>query len=93
MSYYSGSIPDLDRADDWRDFAACRLEDPEVFFAEGKASRAEVIHAQAVCHGCPVRKQCGEYAIEAGENWGVWGGMNQNQLRQHRRRFSTGDAA
>ena len=89
MSHYTGAIPELDRADDWRDFAACRNEDPEVFFAEGKKSRAEVVHAQSVCHGCPVRIQCGEYALQAGEYWGVWGGMSQNQLRQKRRRFTS----
>lgn len=89
MSHYTGAVPELDRADDWRDFAACRFEDPEVFFAEGKASHAQVVHAQAVCHTCPVRIQCGEHAIQAGEFYGVWGGMSQNQLRQRRRRFTS----
>lgn len=88
MSHYRGSVPESDRAADWRDRAACRNEDPEVFFAEGKASRADVIHAQAVCHGCPVRIECGAYAIANREFWGVWGGMSQNQLRQRRRRFA-----
>lgn len=87
MSHYSGSVPDTPRATHWRDEAACRFEDPDVFFAEGNASRAEVIHAQSVCHTCPVRIECGEYALQAGEYYGVWGGMSQNQLRQQRRRF------
>jgi WhiB family redox-sensing transcriptional regulator len=77
----------LDRRDDWRDFAACQYEDPDTFFAEGRSARLQVREAQVVCHGCPVRQQCGEYAIEAGETWGVWGGMSQQQLRKKRRRF------
>jgi len=80
-------MTDLDRRDDWRDFASCRLEDPDDFFAEGRSSRAQVRAAQAICHVCPVRQQCGEYAIEAGETWGIWGGMSQRQLRARRRRF------
>jgi WhiB family redox-sensing transcriptional regulator len=85
---YNGHGP-LDRRDDWRDFAACRSEDPDTFFAEGKRSHGQVREAQAICHSCPVRQQCGEYAIKAGESWGVWGGMSQQQLRQRRRRFTS----
>ncbi|MEW2420484.1 WhiB family transcriptional regulator [Streptomyces nigra] len=92
MSHYSGSVPALDQADDWRDHAACRHEDPEVFFSEGKSARGTVLHAQAICHTCPVRRQCGEYAIKTGEDWGVWGGMSRNQLRQARRLRANSDA-
>ena len=87
MSHYTGSVPALDRADDWRDLAACRNEDPDTFFAEGRGSRGDVQHAQSVCHGCPVRIQCGQYALQAGEYYGVWGGMSQGQLRVQRRRY------
>jgi hypothetical protein len=77
-----------DHADDWRDLAACRNEDPETFFAEGKRSRAQVFKAQAICHACPVRQQCGKFAIKTGQSWGVWGGMSQSQLRKRRNRFT-----
>lgn len=70
----------------WRDEAACRNEDPEAFFSEGKASRANVQHAQSVCARCSVRIECGQFAIRTGQYWGVWGGMSQNQLRQRRNR-------
>jgi hypothetical protein len=79
------TIP-LDPADDWRDYGACRGVDPELFFTEGKGVAAQVQQAQAICWGCPVRIQCGEYAIRAGEYWGVWGGMTQTQLRELRHR-------
>ncbi|MEU3507622.1 WhiB family transcriptional regulator [Streptomyces longwoodensis] len=74
--------------DDWRELAACRNEDPDLFFPEGRDSRGDVQHAQAVCHGCPVRLQCGQWAITHGEYHGIWGGMSQQQLRQKRHRFS-----
>lgn len=40
------------------------------------------IVAREVCSRCPVREQCGEFAIEAGEVYGVWGGMTERDLRR-----------
>lgn len=86
MSSYPTSIPDPQHADDWRARAACRNEDPEAFFAEGKSSRAAVREARAVCAHCPVSDACGQFAIRTGQYWGVWGGMSQNELRKRRTR-------
>ncbi len=49
----------------------CRVNDPELFFAE---SPADVERAKELCRGCPVRMQCLAGALERGEPWGVWGG-------------------
>jgi WhiB family redox-sensing transcriptional regulator len=49
----------------------CRLNDPELFFAE---SPADVELAKSLCRGCPVRVECLESALERREPWGVWGG-------------------
>lgn len=38
-------------------------------------SKAEVRAAKSVCYLCPVRRECLEYALAAGERWGVWGGL------------------
>lgn len=49
----------------------CRLNDPELFFAE---SPADVEMAKALCRTCPVRAECLAGALDRREPWGVWGG-------------------
>ena len=49
----------------------CRVNDPELFFAE---SPADVEYAKTLCGACPVRPACLAGALERAEPWGVWGG-------------------
>ncbi|MGI8613362.1 MAG: WhiB family transcriptional regulator [Nocardioidaceae bacterium] len=49
----------------------CRVNDPELFFAE---TPADVETAKALCLGCPVRAECLAGALDRREPWGVWGG-------------------
>lgn len=49
----------------------CRVNDPELFFAE---SPADVEYAKALCADCPARLDCLNGALERREPWGVWGG-------------------
>ena len=49
----------------------CRVEDPELWFAE---SPAQLEQAKALCGGCPIRDACLAGALDRGEPWGVWGG-------------------
>jgi WhiB family redox-sensing transcriptional regulator len=49
----------------------CRVEDPELWFAE---SPAQLEQAKTFCADCPVRDACLAGAIDRGEPWGVWGG-------------------
>ena len=49
----------------------CRLNDPELFFAE---SPADVELAKALCRACPLRSECLAGALDRQEPWGVWGG-------------------
>lgn len=78
----------------WRDHAACRGADPELFFpapppaGRGKAVRealalAEVStrEAKAICDRCPVRRQCLQSAMERGERHGIWGGLNEDERK------------
>jgi hypothetical protein len=55
--------------------AACRAADPVLFFPEPGDTCAEA-QALAVCAGCPVRAQCYARAVQNGERWGIWGGVN-----------------
>ncbi|MBA2388858.1 MAG: WhiB family transcriptional regulator [Geodermatophilaceae bacterium] len=49
----------------------CRVQDPELWFAE---SPADLQTAKALCADCPVRLACLSGALQRGEPWGVWGG-------------------
>lgn len=59
------------QSEPWREQAACRGADPNLFFPKrGMVPRK----AYEVCAGCPVRVECGDYARRVGETRGVWGG-------------------
>jgi len=49
----------------------CRVNDPELWFAE---SPSDVEFAKALCQDCPVQQVCLSGALERREPWGVWGG-------------------
>lgn len=63
----------------WVVFGACREADPDLFFP---TTREETEQALAVCASCPVRPECLEYALEAGERFGIWGGLTEKRRRK-----------
>lgn len=68
---------------DWRDLALCAEVDPELWFpGKGASNRA----AKLVCGACEVRAECLAVALEANEQYGVWGGLSPNERRRLRRR-------
>jgi WhiB family redox-sensing transcriptional regulator len=73
---------------DWRHRAACLQEDPELFFPIGVSGPAliQAGQAKAVCAGCPVRETCLDWALETGQDSGVWGGMSEDERRALKRR-------
>lgn len=73
----------------WRESAACRAFDPELFFPIGKAGRAiaQVQRAKAICAGCPVRERCLAFALDTHQEYGIWGGYDEDERRRlHRQR-------
>ncbi|MFD7713487.1 WhiB family transcriptional regulator [Streptomyces sp. NPDC059785] len=74
--------------DDWRDVAACRTVDPDLFFPVGDTGPAvlQVREAKAVCEVCPVRAECLRWALDTGQSVGVWGGTSETERRALRRR-------
>ena len=76
------------RAEDWRDSAACRGEDPDLFAPDGHTGRwLDVIEeAKAVCRRCPVIDRCGQWARENRAEFGVWGGLTEKERAAARRR-------
>jgi len=73
---------------DWRHRAACRDEDPELFFPVGTSGPAllQITEAKAVCRRCSVSGECLSWALGTGQNDGVWGGMSEDERRALKRR-------
>ncbi|MGI5401129.1 WhiB family transcriptional regulator [Streptomyces sp. CA-135486] len=74
--------------ENWRHDAACLEEDPDLFFPVGSTGPAmlQVAEAKSVCGRCPVREQCLQWAMELGQDFGVWGGLDENERRALKRR-------
>jgi WhiB family redox-sensing transcriptional regulator len=62
----------------WRELAACRGTDLEVFFPERGESAGP---ARRVCAACPVRQPCLDYAITNRIVHGIWGGLTERERR------------
>ncbi|TKG61568.1 WhiB family transcriptional regulator [Prauserella endophytica] len=75
----------------WRNQAACRNEDPELFYPL-PASDASESHAKSICQTCPVSNNCLIEALTSGAPDGIWGGLNDAERRNLKRR-QTGTAA
>lgn len=71
----------------WWDQAVCAQTDPEIFYPE-QGVTAKV--AKAVCLSCPVRAACLDWAIETGQQWGVWGGVAERDRRRMIRQRQAG---
>ncbi|GLF98187.1 WhiB family transcriptional regulator [Streptomyces yaizuensis] len=73
---------------DWRDQARCREEDPELFFPVGSTGPAllQLEQAKSTCRRCPSMDTCLQWALEAGQDSGVWGGLSEDERRAMKRR-------
>ena len=76
---------------DWRTQAACRNQDPELFFPIGTTDRAvaQLTKAKAVCHTCPVREPCLTWVLRSeplGQEAGVCAGLGEAERRSLKRR-------
>jgi len=71
----------------WAARGACRHADPELFFpvAPAGSALAQLARAKKVCARCPVRTPCLEFALETGQDFGVWGGTSEQERRVMRR--------
>lgn len=73
---------------DWRHRAACLDEDPELFFPIGNSGPAivQIEQAKRVCNRCEVIETCLRWALETGQDAGVWGGLSEDERRSLKRR-------
>ncbi len=63
----------------WRNRAACKGIDPEIFFP---VSEEDAEPAKEVCAECPVREACLEHALAHREREGIWGGFTERERRR-----------
>ena len=79
---------DCARPPDWRDDAACRDADPELFFpdCDMRSARTQVKTAKLICRGCPVQATCLNWALASGQESGIWGGLTEDERRRLQRR-------
>ena len=66
----------------WQQRANCQGLDPDLFFPDRGTSTAE---AKKVCADCAVKEDCLEWALDAGEKFGIWGGTSERERRRLRK--------
>lgn len=68
---------------EWREAAACRTADPELFYhpmdERGPTRRKRDARAKKVCAACPVMADCLAYSLDEREVYGVWGGLSESE--------------
>lgn len=62
---------------EWMDDAACATVATDLFFpVEGQSAEP----AKKVCAGCPVLRECAEYARTVKPEYGIWAGRSVRSL-------------
>ncbi len=69
----------------WRDNAACRGADPDIFFPENIANKTirqdTTMRAKSICVTCWVKNDCLGFALRGKEKQGIWGGLDGDERR------------
>jgi WhiB family redox-sensing transcriptional regulator len=71
----------------WYERAKCLGADPDLFFPARASSptEAQLQSAKDICALCPVREECLQYALSNDEQFGIWGGLSEEERRALRR--------
>ncbi|MFE7117049.1 WhiB family transcriptional regulator [Streptomyces sp. NPDC057654] len=78
-----------DAVTEWQLLGACQPEDTELFYPVGYTApaMAQAAEAKAVCRRCPVMAICQDWALATGEEWGIWGGLSEDERSNIRRHW------
>ena len=82
-------VAELLRPPAWHADARCRKWKHLSWYPERGQPVDEL---KAVCAGCPVREPCLEWALDAGEKFGIWGGKSERERRELRGQRRRGEA-
>ena len=68
--------------------AGAEYQDPELFFPVGNTGAAyqQIEEAKAVCRTCKVIDACLKCALDTNQDYGVWGGLSEDERRALKRR-------
>ena len=82
-------------AANWRSAGACLSADPDLFFPISSAGPGErqIAQAKVICAGCPVRRECLDFALAHDQVYGIWGGTTPDDRQRARRRKRRAAAA
>ena len=73
---------------DWLSEARCKGQPTAIFFAadneRGTKLRRNERRAKQICWSCPVLEACRNYALNADEQYGIWGALTPSERQQVR---------
>ncbi|WP_207555852.1 WhiB family transcriptional regulator [Intrasporangium flavum] len=76
-------VVDIHGTPDWMHDGACRgTDDPDAFYPKRDRDAGDAVR---MCQPCPVRQTCLEWALKHREEFGVWGGLTEDERRELRR--------
>lgn len=85
--HYSQKLPKplLDNYE-WQYKGECNKHNPETFFLPYNARMSEktalIKVAKDICAQCPVIAECLSYALDTEQEFGVWGGLSEDERRR-----------
>lgn len=81
-----------DKHDDWRSLSACARAQSDLFFPLSSASvcAPQITAAKAICARCQVRRQCLDFALRTRQQYGIWGGLTEDERSRELRRGAEG---
>lgn len=73
----------------WTDKAKCTKTDPEFFFPVGDTDEAiqQTAEAKAFCQSCPVKMKCLEMAFRENLEYGVYGGLDEEERKEWKLKY------
>jgi WhiB family redox-sensing transcriptional regulator len=67
----------------WQENSSCsKPENKKYINWFFSSNQEEKYKARNLCHECPVRKDCLQWALEHRQIWGVWGGRDEVDIRR-----------
>ena len=88
---YTAILEGLPKPPQWMNNASCAQVGGDIWHPEQGGRVAP--EAKRICASCPVREQCLEYALEMGDDYGVYAGTSAGERRKLRRARAKASAA
>lgn len=71
-------MPDI-HVPEWQHRTACTPDEIDLFYPDSESSPAAYAQAREICGMCPVRAECLEWAMDLGDDHGMWGGLTARE--------------